>query len=70
MRKWRPNQSWKMNKTEVQSIVHNEKAEVLPIPKNEEAEIQPILENEEMEAQPILENEQNGGPVNRSQRKS
>ncbi len=48
-----------MNKTEVQ-----------PIPKKEEAEIQPILEDEEVEAQPLLENEQNGGPVNRSQRKS
>jgi hypothetical protein len=23
---WRPNQFWGMNKTEVQSIVHNEKA--------------------------------------------
>ncbi len=36
-----------MNKTEVQSIVQNEKAEILPIPKNEEAEIQPILEDAE-----------------------
>jgi hypothetical protein len=36
MRKWRPNQFWRINKTEVK-----------PISKNEEAEIQPILEDAE-----------------------